>query len=406
MKVKNGLTVSVTLISIALLLTLSQLLKINVVSELITFVFFIAFLLFFLYLFGKSKNYPVPISILIILLISFIFRSYYSYNVYTTIISPFNDSFGYLDNLNKLLNIEGLNFSIVEEAVGTSHFLYYYVLYFTYKIFNNYFSLYLINILLFCLSMLFLYRIAAKDFGGKIAYITVLISLFSANFLLFTSNILKDSLVLFLSILVVYIYKFGNRKTMPLLMIISGLLILTRIYAGFSIITAITIDVMINRKVFKSRATKIASFTTLIITLFVLFNYTFLSRYLELAKDFMNQYSLSQILGILPKSLFDFFFEPYPWAIFSGEYTVYSVLQIDSAFAIIFSFALVMFTFKFLVHKDLRSKMYFYLIPIIFHATVLGLAYGGGARQRIGAYAFVIMIFVIGALYKTKKTRT
>lgn len=367
--------------------------------------FFLILISFFVYFIG-IKNHQIPFSLASLITISFILKSYYAYNTYTTMISPFPDSFGYLDNLNKLTSFDSsylLDFGFMEMTVGTSQFFYYYILYFMDTLFDNTFSFYLLNILLGSIALTLLYLIVHKDFGKKIAITTSIVATLSMTISIFTSNILKDSLVLFLTMLIYYLYKVSDKRHLILIVFLIGCLTSTRIYAGLSVLAAIGIDMLLNKHNFKKKISKIIAVSILLLFIFIAFNFSFLSRYMSLGERFISGYSIIDIVTIIPNTLFSFIFEPYPWGVFAGNHTIYSFMQIDSALAMMFSFSLIMFLYKFLKSKELRAKMYFYIFPIIMHSVALGIAYGGGLRQKIGAISFIILIFVVGLFYKREK---
>lgn len=367
--------------------------------------FFLILMSFFVYLVG-IKRQPVPLPLISLIVISFILKSYYAYNTYSTVLSPFPDSFGYLDNLRKLTSFDSsylLDFGFMEMTVGTSQFFYYYVLYFMDFLFDNTFSFYLLNILLGSIALTLLYLIVHKDFGEKIAITTSIVATLSMTLSIFTSNILKDSLVLFLTMLIYYLYKVSDKRHLILIAVLIGCLTSTRIYAGLSVLAAIGIDMLLNKYSFKKKISKIVAVSILLLFIFVAFNFSFLSRYMSLGERFISGYSIIDIVTIIPSTIFSFIFEPYPWGVFAGNHTIYSYMQIDSALALMFSFSLIMFLYKFLKSKELRAKMYFYIFPIIIHSVALGIAYGGGLRQKIGAFSFIILIYIVGLMYKREK---
>ncbi|CAH0211633.1 glycosyltransferase family 39 protein [Peribacillus sp. Bi134] len=405
-KRKLFLSSSIILIVSAFLLLGYSLISSIGSEELISFFLILILLCGFLFFFSLEKEQPVPKTILFLIFFGFILRSYYAYTLYTSMFSPFPDSFRYISNLKDLVTVGNLDFYTMESVTGTSQFFYYYLLYFAKYIFETNFSLYLVNIFLFSLSALLFYRIIYSEFGKRISYVSTILVILSANFLLFTSNILKDSLVLFLMILIFHIYKFGNKKHILLITLLIGCLILTRIYAGFSVLAAISFDVIFNRIHFKNVLNKVISTLFLIAVVVIVFNFTFLSNYLTLSQEFLSNQSLLGSILTIPYGLINMFFAPFPWGVFSGEKTTYSYVQIDSGFALLFSFTLLMFAYKFIKFKSLRKKMYLYLIPIIIHALALGIAYeGGSTRQRIGVYCFIILIFVVGLFYKPNKNK-
>ncbi|MGG3449089.1 hypothetical protein [Domibacillus aminovorans] len=401
MKKTNVIKTSLVLILISIFFLLNKLFFEGTNLFIIIMIEFILILLCLIFIINRDHMGKIPFWMTITSIIFFIIKSLYSYQTYKTIISPFPDSFKYLSNLNVLLNNNIINFNEIQNITGTSQLFYYYIMYSTIKIFNSQIALYLINNLFFSISCLLFFQIIQKKFNLKIAYITFLISLFSLNFLVFTSNILKDSLVIFLVILTMYLYEFFSKRVYYLIFITISFLIITRIYAGFAILLALSIDMMVVKYSHINYMKKLLLFLGGISFLYIIFNYTLLAEYLTLSKEFVSNYSLFQSIISVPTGIIYMFFAPFPWGIFSGNITIYSIIQIDSAFAMIFSLGLLLFFYKILKFKELRLKIYIYLVPIIVHSLALGLAYeGGSTRQRAGVYFFIILFFVVGIFYK------
>ncbi|SEI92104.1 Dolichyl-phosphate-mannose-protein mannosyltransferase [Bhargavaea ginsengi] len=397
---------SFIILIIAFLLSLIFILRDLIPREIIAFGSLFLFFIGIVTLFTRYIDKPVPMSIGIILIFGFVFRSIYSFNLYNTITSPFPDSFKYLENLETLLIMGNPSFTSVESIVGTSQFFYYFIMYYTYSIFNTNYALYIVNILFFSVSMLFLYQVILKDFGKKIAYWTTVASIFSMTFFTFTSTILKDSTVLLLAMSIAFIYKTCSKKYYIFLILLLPLLFTTRIYAGASMLLAILVDILLNKTKGLNILFRMIPIIGIILVLLLAFNYTFLQSYLDLGADFLTSNSILEgIIGI-PLAFINLTFTPVPWGVFTNQHSAYSLIQIDTFFTLLFSFSLILFVVKVLKNEELRRKIHFYILPILVHAYVLGTAYGGGVRQKIAVYSFIILLYVIGLLYKKSSNKS
>lgn len=365
-------------------------------NEIGALLFFFVFLS--LILLRKKK---VPISISILILLGFLIKATYSYYLYKTTISPFPDSFAYLSNLQKI-KMSDLSINSVLSISGTLQFGYNYFMYFIVLVFKTNYSLYLANIFLFSLTGFMFFELIDKDFGRKISVISTIMLLCSTNMFLFTSNILKDSLVIFLIVLSLYIYRLSKYKLLTIIPIL--LLFMVRIYAGASVGLAIILNTLIFGNYSLRKKTLGISIIAVTI-LIVLRGYSLSNYYLIIISTFFSGSGLLQTFNSTVMGLFKFYFAPLPWNLISTP-DEYLMTFTDSLLALMFSFALVLFILKFLKYKELRKKMWIYLIPIFVHALALGIQYGGdSARQRIGIYGFVILTFVVGLFYKSEKLR-
>lgn len=343
-----------------------------------------------------KEGIPPVISFLI--LVGFIVKSIYFYFVYNTIISPFPDTFLYLTNLQDM-QYTGLGFSEIASLAGSLQFGHYYYMYGVLTVFGTTYSLYVANIFLFSLTSVMFYKIVKKDFGTKIAGVTVISFLLSTNMLLFSGHILKDSLVLFLMMLSLYTYKLSKRKYLVIIPLI--LLFLVRIYAGGAIVVAIVFHLLFISEI-SIRKKFLASMFGLL-TFLGVSAFSFSTNYINIISSFVSGNSLVDMVINPIISLFKFYFSPLFWNLIVGQ-DHYLILFTDSFLAMLFSFAVLLFVIKFLRDKDLRKKMWIYLIPIIIHAFALGIEYGGDStRQRIGVFGFIILTYVVGALYKPMK---
>lgn len=363
-------------------------------NEIFTFMFFFVFLSLIL-----LCNKKIPISISLIILAGFLIKAIYSYYLHRTIVSPFPDSFTYLSNLEQI-KMSDLSIDSVLSISGTLQFGYNYFMYFIVLVFKTNYSLYLANIALFSLTCLMFYKIINSDFSQKIALVSTIMFLCSSNMFLFTSNILKDSLVVFLMMLSLYLYKLSKYKVLSIIPIL--LLFIVRIYAGGSIALAIVFDMLLLGK-YSLRKKTLGIGIMAITTFIVIRGFSLSSYYLTIISIFFSGSGLFQLISSTVMGMFKFYFAPLPWNLISNP-DEYLITITDSFLALIFSFTLVLFVLKLLRYKELRRLMWIYLIPIIVHGVALGIQYGGdSARQRIGIYGFVILTFVVGLFYKNKK---
>lgn len=371
--------------------------------DLFSFISFLTLLLLILFI-STSSTDQFPLGLAFLVVLSFMVRSLYSYWTFNSMVSPFPDSFEYLVKLDDFKLMSNYSISYAMSAASSLHFSYIYLLYITDKLFSSTYSLLLVNVFLFCVSIPLLYRVVVKDFGKKIATFTIVLILLSSNLLIFTSNILKDGLVFFLTALCLYLYKKNKgSKVLFLLFVFSTLLLIaTRIYAGFSILVAIGFDYLINRWKYVRKRNKILMFIfTPIILGVTLFIPTF-NRYIDLSIRFLTSHSITDYLTDIPIAIFKMIFSPLPWNMLD-DIEHYTLTVTDSIFTLVFSLALVLFMAKWLKYKELRSKTYLYLLPILVHATALGLAYDGNStRQRVSVIFCIVLLYVIGMFYKPK----
>lgn len=335
--------------------------------------------------------------------ITFILRSIYSYLIYQSIVSPFPDSFGYLYGLKQMYQADDVSINTVSNIAQSLQFAYLYLMYWTFKVFHSTYSLYLANIFLFSVSLLLFYRSIINDFGEKVAIGTVFVSLLSMNLFLFTSNILKDSLVLFLSTLALFLYK--RKKNFILLTIVIAALFTARIYTGMAFVLAFFIDTLVNEwkvmKVYK----KIGAVFSIPIIILIVISGRFTSNYVNVLQSFVSGTQIVDVFVKSPIAVFKMFFSPLPWNVSEVNYP-YTITLFDSCFTVLFGFSLIMFFIKWCKYKQLRRKMHLYILPIWIHAYALGVTYDGDStRQRIAVFFFIILIYFIGMFYKPVKQK-
>ncbi|WP_195837990.1 glycosyltransferase family 39 protein [Tissierella pigra] len=327
--------------------------------------------------------------------------------MYSNNIINFPDTLGYLSVLNKMIISNSISFKHVSNYAGSLQVGYHYLNYFTYKIFNSGFSLYLINIFMYILSILFYHTHLRKRFNNSIATISTVVLTVSMYLTIFTSDILKDSLVLFLSMLSLHIYdKFidvKKRRLIFFLIIVLGSLTTTRIYSGVGFAVGILVDFFIlqNKKL---SIKKLFFFITLIIGLVLI---SPLKAHFDMGLRFISRINMSSsfVINIISSTI-TFFLSPLFWNM-TTEISVYTPIILDSMFFLIFSPLLLIYLYKFFRYKEYRERMYLYLIPILIHIIALGVEYGKTAiRQKIAVYPFLVLLYVF-ELYKIfKKVNT
>lgn len=342
----------------------------------------------------------IPIFLVCLILFQFLIKSIYSYNLYTTIVSPFPDTFKYLSGLD-VMEQSRLDIESVFGIAQSLQFGYYYLIFVIYKLFGTIYSLYLVNIFLFSISVILFFKIIKSDFSLLIAKCSTVALLLSSNMLLFTSNILKDALVVFLIMTCFYIYKVRENRKFTLFVCIL-LLFTVRIYAGASVVAAILIDYFVYNWSKISFKKKFISVSLLTLMFFLLFRFPIVGVYFELIKIFFTGTSLVDLLLNPFVAIIKMFFAPLPWNLLMNP-NIYLITIFDSLMFLMFSFGVVLFIVKILKFKELRKRMFFYLIPICIHAVALGIQYDGDStRQRVGVLALIILVYVVGILYKNK----
>lgn len=365
----------------------------------------------------NKMNYKNKI-IIILFFISFISKAIYSLFLLKNNIFPFEDSLTYLHHLDIMKDGFGIvSFKYVYNIAQSLHVGYHYFIYCIDFIFRNNYALYMANVIMFqASSVLFLNYMEMMRFKRKIINIVILFSLISFNMMIFTSNILKDSLVLFATMITICsygAYKKGiyKSKNNIIIIIILGLMILlfTRIYTCIAIMMGIMADYIVadrnlvklikNRKINKKNII-ILLFT--LVALYVLIKNTSIWMYVYAIANSLKD-ALSNIpmlvIGTI-KELIRTFISPLPWNAIDN-FDVYTVTAIDSTIAIVFGFALIMFVIKFIKFKEFRKISYIYIVPIIVQASILGITYDSGSvRQRISIFLFMPLMYCIGFYYK------
>jgi len=396
---KLYLTLSISLFLLSFLIVCYSLIRSDLINkDFVSFLTFFILLICILWYFSKKDI--CNRWILYGIFFTFIVRSFYAYNIYTTEISPFPDSFKYLNGLQQMQQANNFSVEVISNIAQSLQFAYYYLIFGTYSIFHTIYSLYLVNIFLFSISLILFYQIIVNDFGKKVAIAATSIALLSTNLFLFTSNILKDSLVLFLTMLCLYLYK---KKNSWILLTVGIMALFTaRIYTGLALVVAIFIDILLNKWKYLKLYQKVWFLMIVVTASFLVTISNFSSNYLYLLQVFINSNGIGTMILKSPLAVLKMFFAPLPWNVSKVEYP-YTITVIDSCFTMVFSFTIVLFFIKWCKDKELRRKMYLYIIPIWIHALALGVTYDGDStRQRIAVFFSIILMYAIGVFYKSK----
>jgi hypothetical protein len=371
----------------------------HALSEL-TILFIFSVLLLSILLKLNTPNNLLFITYCMFLIKGFLLTYIFQYEDYLF----FPDSNHYVNSVNNMMHISNLSFNTVSGVAGSLQVGYYYFAYFIFSIFKTNYSLLVANTFLLSISLILFYKIILIDFGKKIAFYSTIIGIFSSNLFLFGSFILKDSLVIFLTIVSIYLYK-KNQRFIIFAFLCVILLGTVRMYAGFGLGLALLINIYINKRKNLNLGFKVVF---LIVASLVSIGFTKISiinNYLELSQRYFSQYSIVDLITVIPISIIKFYLAPFPWNLISSP-SVYTFLIIDSIIAILCSFMIIIFIYKFIKYRELRVKMNLYLIPLVVHAIVLGVEYGGDStRQRMGIFFFLILTYTVGLFYKETKIK-
>lgn len=377
-------------ISIILCLVIYNLSKNITTQEYLLILFFLLILLFFI----NETKWEYPGIIIFTVLFSFLIKSFIGFNNHTKNYHIFPDSLKYIEEINIIIS-SSMKIEDVILTIGSLHFGYHYFLIIFSLLFNNSFSFIMGNILLFSIGSLLFYKLINIDFGKRIAFITTFLLLISTNMTLFSVNILKDILVMFLIILSLYLYK-KNKIVIPI--IICILLFTIRIYAGASLIIALVLDIILIKKIKINK--KIYLLISLVISFVAVSYLSVFDYFFANISTFFSNFSLIEIVLSPIRAILKFYFSPLFWNIINGE-EGYIILVFDSLFFLFFSFSLILLIVKLIKYRAMRNKILVYLILIVVHAVALGLEYGGASdRQRIGIFGMLILSYVVGIFYK------
>lgn len=336
------------------------------------------------------------------LILNFLICIGYAYYVYSNDIINFTDTLGYLDILDLMIKSKNNTLEYVINYAGTLHVGYHYLNYFIFNIFKSKFALYLINISMALFSIIFFYNHISTRFKDTIAKATTFFLIISIYLKIYTSNILKDSLILFLAMISIYLYdKYMETKRLTniiMLFMMLIFLVMTRIYSGIGISLGLLMDyIILNKDMFKYREVfkdkRLYMFIILIVLLAV---FSPLNLYVKIVLGFISDINISfnSIITII-KSMITFFLSPLVWNML-GELTIYTPIVVDSFFFLIFSPILIRVLYKLIINQKYRKMMYIYIIPSLIHIMALGIAYGKTpSRQKIAVYPFIVLIYMI-----------
>lgn len=381
------------------IMVLTGLLILQDMNNLATILFFTGFSIILI------SRWKVNIGIKLFFILSIIIRFVYSYKIFETETYLFPDSKYYVSTLLLMNNLKTLTFDSIVGTAGTVHIGYNLLSFATYKIFGSIYSLYLINILMFEISVILFHEHLIERFNIKIANSIAFLMTVSMNLFIFTSNILKDSMVMVLTILSLHIYDQYKKKKRKMLIVslifVIALLVMTRIYAGVGILSGIILDYIMNNSASyeekKRIIKKLIIISILLLAGFIIFNdnqyYTMSMRYIQNVN-----FSFNTVIN-MGIYLLSFLFSPLPWNMLN-EITVYTPIVLDSIFMIIFSPLFILFLYKLLKNKQMMKKFYIYIVPIIFHIFALSTSLETGAiRQRIGVFPFLLLMYISGIFY-------
>lgn len=327
-------------------------------------------------------------------IISILLSILYSYYLYTNSIINFPDTIGYLANLNDMLSIESISLKETINLLGSLHVGYQYMNYVIFLLFKSEFALYLMNILMSKLAIMFFYYYLGKRYEKNIKILTTISLLFSVQIFIFTSDLLKDSLVLLLAMLVLYIYEQylerGSLIYIGFAIILISALTMTRIYSGVGLALGIGMDYLINSK---KQIDKFKIFIIGIISILIII-ISPLNSYISMGIRFVTNIELSgDLLRTILKTTISFFLSPVFWNT-SQISPIYIPILLDSMFFLVFFPLLIFSLYKFATNNTYRKDVYIYILPIFIHVLALGVQYGTGAiRQRIAVYPFIILLY-------------
>ncbi|HBW13310.1 MAG TPA: hypothetical protein DEF30_05780 [Proteiniclasticum sp.] len=382
------------------IIVLTGLLILQNMNDLATILFFAGFSLVII------SKWKANIGIKLLLILSILFRFIYAYKIFGMETYLFPDSKYYVSTLIWINDLETLTFDSIAGAAGTVHIGYNLLSFVTYRIFGSLYSLFAVNILMFAISVILFHEHLTKRFNIKIANSIAFLMTVSMNLFIFTSHILKDSMVMMLTVLSLHIYdKYKEKKSKMLivsLIFVISLLVTTRIYAGFGILAGIVLDYILNnsssyeekKRVFK----KLMVVSIALLAGFIILNdnqyYTMSMRYIRNVNFSFNTIAA---MGVY---LLSFLFSPLPWNMLN-DVTVYTPIVLDSIFMIIFSPLFILFLYKLLRNKLMMKKFYIYIIPTVFHIFALSTSLETGAiRQRIGVFPFLLLMYMSGIFLK------
>lgn len=393
---KKVISISLLIIVILIAITIKSS-ENETVSQIFTLLFFVMLFATIANRFKIGRRLKIFTVIVFSLKVLTIFVYSTSYDV---VIFP--DSFNYIYNLNTIIYSNDFSMTNISNIAGTLHVGHYYLMLLPYWILGTSLSIIYTNTLISTVSLLLFYRVFEAEFGRKTALFTFIFCSFSLNMLLFGGAILKEPLVLFLSSLIIYLVKV-RKAPLYISVLLSIVLITVRIYAGFAFLLAILFDAAFNTKKRSNKVLKFFSFISVFFVISGVMSLPMASSYLDLSMNYTTNLLNPRTILNAFESILKFYFAPLPWNLIS-DFNAYSILMFDSVAFMLLSFSLLLFIAKLLQDRTLRSKLTFFIIPIIVHALVLGHTYGGDStRQRSGIFVFLVLTIAIGLFYKKTK---
>jgi len=355
-------------------------------------------LIFLMFIYNFKIDVKVKVFSFVVFLSKLVIL--YAYSLGNDIII-FPDSHNYLLHLNNLISAGDFSISNIQVVASTLHVGHYYSMLIPYFLVGTPESILFFNTLLISISIVLLYKVFLMDFGKRIALFTLVFSSLSLNLTLFGSFILKDSTVIFLGALIIYFLRVKQRPYIAILLSLA--LFTVRIYAGFAFLLAVLFEMVFISRKKTSKLFKFLSIAGVSLFFIAILAMPSVSIYFDKSMAYGKGMLEFGVLVTLGKTLSKFFFAPLPWNVIL-DYSTYTILLFDSVVFLLLSFSILLFLIKFFKDKELRSKMWVFIIPILVHATVLGYEYGGDStRQRAGVFIFLILIMAVGLFYKHRK---
>ncbi len=340
----------------------------------------------------------------IILMVSFILTTIFTIIIYNKNVFRFEDSIRHIVQVLILHNFKNsVNFSDMCQIAGSLHFGFLVYNYIILRLFGSLFALYMTNVFIVKVSIIIFYEHVKKRFNEKIAEYVFLACALSSYYLVFSTDVLKEPLVIFLTILIIQQYdKFLDNKYFFIsILFLIVFLTMTRIYAGVSVAAGLFIDFIIvkfneKNKITKDKEKNIIKplIIGLILTIILILTEPIYGKYIIFGINFLKKADLT--LQVVLKSLLSMFFSPLIINYNKMSY-VYKPLLIDSTIFLILSPCFLAFIIALIKEKNIREKVMIYIVPIILYVLVMAIEYAASfPRQRSGVYSFLILIYAIG----------
>lgn len=350
-----------------------------------------------------------------ILYVSLTIRVLYIVYIYSLDSYLFRDTQHYINMLDSMLSSKSVDFITVSNITGTIQFTYYYLIYYVYKLFPLHVMLNFANVLLFVIGTMFLEKFIRTRIDARTASITTVLIILSPTLFLFTSNILKDSLVFFLTMFALFTYglmitskgKFYRILFFILTMINISLLVMSRIYSGIGLLLGMAFDFIfvVNKEGEYINKKFLFSFVGVILLIvpFLANNVRYISMGIDFFKN--SKFSFDMLVNTI-KTMVSFAISPLPWNVVNN-YDQYYLVVFDAIFLIVFSPLLISLIYEFIINRQFRLKLILYLIPIIINALALAMSYEHApVRQKISVYPFILLIYSLSyIIHKEKKEK-